>query len=280
MEYLSIKEIQQESLVMMKEIHRFCQDNNIHYSLTAGTLIGALRHNGFIPWDDDIDVMMTRDNFDRFCKEFRHENYEVMVPGQNGYYLKFARVLDKEKTLIVDNTFPFSSRPTGLFIDVFPIDSCPEDLFETTAKNCTKFKLYSWEYRHSLHCIETFKSANTIKNKLISALKWLKHFCSMLSHKFSFKTLENQIQEESSFLRKLNSTPSDVYGGFAFAAFNYHNRYSKEWFEHYILKDFEDTKFYVINGYDGFLKMRYKDYMKIPPKEKQVPLDLFKVIWK
>ena len=68
MQELTLKELQQASLDILKDVHSFCEANQIQYSIAYGTLIGALRHKGFIPWDDDVDIVMPRPDFERFCK--------------------------------------------------------------------------------------------------------------------------------------------------------------------------------------------------------------------
>ena len=83
MQELTLKELQQVSLDIIKDVHSFCVNNNITYSIAYGTLIGALRHKGFIPWDDDVDIVMPRPDFERFCREYRSDKLRLIYYGND-----------------------------------------------------------------------------------------------------------------------------------------------------------------------------------------------------
>ena len=95
-------EIKQIELELLNAVDEFCKEHNIEYFLNYGTLIGAIRHKGFIPWDDDIDLMMSRDNYDRFVKEFTHPRFKVLsFETDEKYYNNFIKVVDT-KTVVED----------------------------------------------------------------------------------------------------------------------------------------------------------------------------------
>lgn len=111
---------------IMKDIDRFCRANGIRYSLSSGTLLGAVRHGGFIPWDDDADLFMLREDFDRFVKTYKSDKYELIFgPGQIGeFFLSgYAKVNDPSGSLKRKDKV----RHPAIYVDIFPLDSVPED---------------------------------------------------------------------------------------------------------------------------------------------------------
>ena len=117
------REIQQHLLGILKAIDQVCREHHLRYYLIAGTMLGAMRHKGFVPWDDDADVAMPRPDYEEFLKhanEWLPERYELVRPGHpDNYPYFFARVQDGNTTYIPRRSFPFVG---GLPVDVFPID--------------------------------------------------------------------------------------------------------------------------------------------------------------
>ena len=121
-----LRELQLYGLEILKEVDRFCKKNRIKYSLGEGTMLGAVRHNGFIPWDDDVDVYMTRENFDKFITTFKSDDYRVeYFNTMDKYWLPFAKVRMLKKTKFVTPMIEKICEYTGPRIDILPIDSVP-----------------------------------------------------------------------------------------------------------------------------------------------------------
>ena len=102
-----IRELRQLQLAIIDDIHQFCEQNGIRYSLAGGTLIGAFRHQGYIPWDDDIDIYLMRSDYERFLKEYKDKNgrFQLLCPEQTEHYFyTFAKVIDTETVMIEDET--------------------------------------------------------------------------------------------------------------------------------------------------------------------------------
>ena len=127
MKEMTLQEVQKVSLDILKDVHDFCESHNIKYSLAYGTLLGAVRHKGFIPWDDDVDIIIPRPDYERFCREYYSSHgYKLYCPEDPANYMVFARVCDNEHTLVKTN-HPWASEQTGVWIDIFPFEGLPSD---------------------------------------------------------------------------------------------------------------------------------------------------------
>lgn len=268
MKEMTLRDVQEFSLVILQHIHDFCVTHDIQYSIAYGTLIGAVRHKGFIPWDDDIDIVMTRPNFDRFCKEYiDSEDYKLIAPGK-GSYVAYARVCDMGKTIVEDRTLPWCNVKTGLWIDIFPLDSCSDD--EEDFKKEVDCYYKSW--RRSLSIRKGYADFSVKKG-------FLKKVKLLLKKIVYCKT--NPIKSLTDALAKRDYHSSNHIGNYSFMRYKYKEHYNKEAFSSYTLIDFENKKFMVMGGYDEVLRTVYGDYMKLPPVEKRVPIHSFhKNYWK
>ncbi|WP_054680356.1 LicD family protein [Lacticaseibacillus sharpeae] len=115
---LSIQEIHNEELMMLDSIVAFCSSHNLKYWLVGGTLLGAVRHKGFIPWDDDVDIGMPRQDYEEFINSWTNSKYKVLSAANVDYHLPYAKIVDT-KTKIVSKSRASKEIETGLFIDIF-----------------------------------------------------------------------------------------------------------------------------------------------------------------
>ena len=123
-----IQELRGVQLGILDDIHAFCVDNGIRYFLACGTLIGAVRHKGYIPWDDDIDLYMPRDDYERFINEFKSVsgNCRVLDPKkEKHYYYTYAKVVDKRTLLVEPEADGYR---IGVYVDVFPVDYVTDNM--------------------------------------------------------------------------------------------------------------------------------------------------------
>lgn len=123
---LTLKEKQGIILDIMKDIDRFCRANNIPYTLSSGTLLGAVRHGGFIPWDDDADMFMLREDFDRFVKTYKSDRFGLLFNTRTDsefFASGYAKVNDP--TTHIAETLTMANH--GVFVDIFPLDNVPDD---------------------------------------------------------------------------------------------------------------------------------------------------------
>lgn len=254
---INFEELRKIQLTILDKIDLFCKDHNIKYSLAFGTLLGAVRHGGFIPWDDDIDIMMTRDNYNKFRNEYHSEEYPfVDLKTDNNHPVPLGKVYDSRTYFYYKETI---QRKYGIFVDVFPIDNMPTNIDERTSwiKNINKYI-----YLNNVKCNSWSLIFNSPKNLLIKCINcFIKIFVSSV---FIHKRLEKL------YVKYVDIDTEFVGACMIFNLKDYWRVYPKECFKVYSKISFEGNEYVAIQDYDTFLKIRYGDYMKLPAKEERV----------
>ena len=261
MKELTLQEIQKYSLDVLLHIHDFCVAHHIDYSLAYGTLIGAVRHKGFIPWDDDIDIIMTRENFERFLKEYQSsKDFMLVSPDDKKSYLAFARVCDLKNTKIITR-IPWSKYDTGVWVDIFPMDSISDNEEEHRKRWKKLYKF--WE----ITSIARGAKANAMNHdnwEKSNSLIWLKKFIFL-----------NGCLVRPSVRLFINWIKSSKYANSShcaqLACCDEWGFYEKKDFEEYTTLEFEGHQLMVIKEYDKVLRLLYDDYMQLPPENKRKP---------
>lgn len=272
MKEMTLKDIQDVSLRILKTVHGFCVENGIRYSLAYGTLIGAVRHKGFVPWDDDLDIIMPRPDYDRFCSTFRAQGYQVVSRQHlKDCFIPFARVCDTVSTcLMTMEPWIRQQGDLGVWIDIFPVDAAPDDrdafhnLYLKASHHHAKSIMARRPYRPLTGSKPLKYNLNTIKKRIFALFRH--------SPEYHLDAMQQII----------GMTP---YGSTChLAQFAYPAK--EEYFDAkvmdgYHLTDFEDSRFYVIDRYDELLRMEYGDYMTLPPLDQQKPQqDYITIFWK
>lgn len=262
MKEMTLVDVQNVSLDILKDVHNFCESHHIRYSLAYGTLIGAIRHKGFIPWDDDVDIVIPRPDFNRFCEEYRSScGYVLYTPDNSQSFLSYARVCDNEHTIVKTN-LPWTFKPTGVWIDVFPLDGLPSDendfmVLVKEIRDIQKIvdRLRTGKY---LHFSDTM-DLKTFLKCIVKRMLYFKYDLRSLLHRH-IQLIQNNKYNESEFCGQL-------------CVMDYpekeHN--PKSDFENFIKVSFEDSEFCTMNGYDNILRRYYGNYMELPPEEKRIP---------
>ena len=276
---LSAEELKSIELGILKDVADFCDKKEIKYFLCGGTLLGAVRHKGFIPWDDDVDIAMPREDYDRFLKEYNKKEsiYRVnAIENNSKWHMSFARVEDYTTTLI-EGTLKKKYRNCHAFVDVFPIDGIPANKLEEKTF-MIKQKIFgiilnasSFCFLPSKHYSDSKDSNISLKNTIRTCLKFVA-IClfSMISTQFIAKIINRNS-------RKYKYNESD-YIGLTVFVWNWKFEKAKAVsFEERIKFKFENYEFWGPKGYDEYLTSTYGDYMTPPPVECQVSHHSFKV---
>ena len=260
MNNLTFREIQLEELAILKKVKEYLENNNLKYFLIGGTLLGAVRHQGFIPWDDDIDICMPREDYDRFieiCNEKEiDENYVLMAYERKNSVYPFAKVVNKR--IVIDSK---SIEDRNLWIDIFPIDGYP-DSYEESLKMSKKLNFYKGiMYLQNTQFKSIIKEKKKISNRIIKcALKPIA--CIIPARHISKKIID--------ICTKYKYADS-VYVGGAVWGYGISERIEKNKFCTSAVKmKFEDEEFSVPFGYELYLKSIYGDYMELPPEENRI----------
>lgn len=250
---------------LLKEFVRICKTYRLTYFCCGGTAIGAIRHRGMIPWDDDIDVFMPRPDYDQFvelAKTQLSSDYEIITPFDKANYpLYFVKLCDRHTTLQEEEDIPCIY---GLYIDIFPIDGAPDDIETARAleRRFTKTK-------HKLEAISTHVSFRAYLKLLKEPSKWgrfVRKTFGFFCRNWYRKHLLQQMNAICYRYPYENSTLVAVYCG----SYGSKEVFPKSWLDGTATFTFEGMDVALPSGYDDYLKQYYGDYMQLPPEEKRI----------
>lgn len=230
------KRFKQQILHVFKYTVQFLERHNLKYVACGGTVLGAVRHHDFIPWDDDIDIYMPRTDYERLLdlkQEAQKDGFDVLSLRDKGYYLPFAKVSDMHTTLWEQQDFSFIM---GIYVDVFALDNfCCSDEELTAIQRRSLKKFYNYQKTLNIPLLRPLRPI--MLKRFMDYQKWYSGF----------------------------DGPKTVcvtqWAGKVF---------KREWFEDTIDVPFGDTTVKIPREYDGYLKCLYGDYMTLPPIEKRV----------
>lgn len=264
-EISSIDQVKRIELDILNYVNEVLQKNGIEYWLDSGTLLGCIRHKGFIPWDDDIDIAIRRKDYYRAIDLLNEGDgpYKVLtMDNTEEYFYLFAKVIDT-RTYIKEKNLK-EIKDLGIYIDIFPLDSLPDDEKKYKQIINRVFRLRSMIY-YSLLDKKQIKNAN-IKKKI-------KHHLGRLYGTRNALYKADQICRFSS---------NNYYGYIAniVAANNKSRKIPQEVFAETVYMDFEGKKYPVPKGFDKYLRILYGDYMELPPVKDRIFTHDFKAYWR
>lgn len=248
-----LRKVQLIQLEMLVEVDRICRKCNIKYNIIAGTLLGAVRHKGYIPWDDDADVALLRPEYEKFrevCKTELDSTRFYFQDNRNtkGYRWGYGKLRRKGTVFMRENQehMPYEQ---GVFIDIFPLDNVPDS--------------YPVRMIHNFHCFCIRKVLWSEVGKKADQSKIMRVWYLMLSripaemvYRHYYRFLHRWNQKETKWVRILTfPTPNREYG------------YRKEWYQNSSEYLFEGIKLCGIKDYDAYLSFKFGRYLELPPAE-------------
>ncbi len=267
MKEIKTDELKHIQIDILRHIDVFCREHNLRYFISGGTLLGAIRHKGFIPWDDDIDLMMLREDYDKFLKLYSGKDtsfyklyaYEII----ESYPYPFAK-MDDSRTIMKEEIN--EAYEMGVNIDIFPIDVAPKEDKEQIKIVRRNKKLINVL---TLKRLPIKKRRGLIKNLILLTAQILLSF-------YSTKRIIKHIDKNArSFLGEKTGKRGCLVWGYG----------KKEIIDEYnffdsVYVEFENTKFATLKGWNKYLTSLFGDYMKLPPIEKRITHHNFTAYWK
>lgn len=282
MDSINIDELKKIEFNILRDVANFCESHSLRYYLCGGTLIGAVRHKGFIPWDDDIDIIMPRPDYMKFMELYNKENsfYRVhSLATDSKWYSTFAEVEDTRTVKIYKS---FNQKENhGVNIDIFPIDGSPDEegerkRFWLINNILTRVAtLAQLNFSVSNHFADQDKKFSIIRTWLRTLIKFItipvaRCICAVVNL--------NQLVTKRAM--KYDVDQSDYIGVSTFPHYGYKECVKGNNFLKITKRPFEGFLFNTPDDYDEYLSNLYGDYMKLPPKEKQVSHHDFIAYWK
>lgn len=262
------RDIQLLEIKILEEFQRLCAKYGLRYFAIGGTCLGAVRHGGFIPWDDDIDIAMPYEDyikFRRIAKDELRNPYALFDPYEHQHSsIGFCKIHDTSTTFVEQLSLPYSDRYTGVFIDVMPIYGLPNGHQDA----CRVANMCSWWLRKNIAMRFSYREQLSVTAKLIYLLTYYTR--KTQNYNYYLKRIENELCKYD-----FNNSEQVLFG-FRIIPFRKKSNYTyKVIFPYSIFADFFEVPFENITiripyGYEQYLTMDFGEYMQLPPEDKRV----------
>lgn len=264
MEALQLAEIKEIELQILKHFDAFCRENKIKYYLSNGTLLGAIKYKGFIPWDDDIDILVPRDDYDKFLKIYQDTSQYLLIHSKkySEYPFTFAKLCDTSTE--IENGYLLEKRKIGIHIDIFPLDYWPQ----------SKKKSMILAYKRKILLTMLGFSISTFYPGRTGWRTCIKYILVIISKIFGKQTLKKMLELNS--IDKSEKASKKYRGCVEWPVYGKKEIVDAAVFEDIVKVEFEGEKFPAPIGYDIYLRSLYGNYEMDPPIEKQRTHHAFK----
>ena len=271
-EITDLNELKKIELSVLIEVDKICRENGLRYMLCGGTLLGAVRHGGFIPWDDDIDIFMPRPDYDKlidYCDE--HDvSFDLFSPANNREYTQMYLKACNKDTMVIDNEADLKMCHFGVWVDIFPIDGLGDTVLEAK------------RFLRTITCAELLCVASRWKKYTRNPKnRWgyeVIRFCTFL--------ISRMIFDVNAFVKKIDKKAKSLefekskYCGSVYGSYGQKEIMTREMFEKTCELTFENQLFLCPENYEEYLKNIYGNYMELPPVEEQQTHHNFVAYWK
>lgn len=262
-----LEKLHEASLSLLKKSDEVMRENKISYMLDAGTLLGAIRHEGFIPWDDDADICMMREEYDKFLKiapQLFGGDFGFVLPGQKGdnRFYDFVPKITYKKMNILQNAEDeifYQGKYSNPQLDIFVIDKVPNGKPGQMIHTKLLILIYGMAMGHR-RTID-YSKYSKVQAAVIFVLSKIGKIIPLHVTAKLYDAVASMFKNTNKKYVMSTHSAMDHFG----------DCYEYEWYEKSATAKFENEVFPIPCGFDGILKKHYGDYMKLPPKEKQVP---------
>lgn len=261
MRELSRDEVKAIELQLLKEIDSICEKYNLSYNLCGGSLIGAVRHKGFIPWDDDIDINMPRPDYEKLKTLLCSDNISFFTTEDKGYYYGFGKIVDNN-TYLDETSILNSYKKMGVYLDVFPLDGLPNNSIKRIIHFIRLRKVY---YQLFLLQIDGPQKRKNFILVMIQHLLWIN----------PKKYGEAWVKDKYVKLVNQYSFCQSEYVCSGFGLYGFKEIIPKSYISDFFKGEFEGYSVNIPKQYDSFLTRMYGDYLELPPVEQRKPKHLF-----
>lgn len=268
MKNITVEEVREIQMNILDEIIRICKENNLKYYLAYGSLIGAVRHKGYIPWDDDMDIFMVREDYDKLFailkdeKSNKAEWASVIDDTDPDYFYPFSKVVDNRTEIKMDR----HKGSHGIWVDVFPVDGLPKSDFGAKA-----FVMFCSFLRVVGLAMDTDFSSKTLSAWTLLYKRFFYALSTLIGKKRVCRFVEW-------VFHRYPVTNSDKVA-ILFSGHKLDAIFKKDVLLTQGVYQFENREYTGCANYDQYLTQLYGDYMKLPPEEKRITHN-FEAWWK